>query len=157
MIGKVSLKKLTGKELLSDVVDSICDSHILSSKLYKYSDDIYLITSSKNIVRSFLWADSDEAARRAVEMNIEAYSGPVNNNPVGIIQGLDDYSYEGISDWLKHQGENYQESAAYRIAVDGSFIHKKIETEKYSFLFLGEKVDPSDKVYAIVFKGNKKY
>lgn len=157
MSGKIPLKNLTGKESLTDVVDGINDLNFLSSRLYKYSDNIYLIVSSRGRVRSFVWADSDAAAKRAVDSDNEAYSGPVRNKPADMIHELNDYTYQGISDWLNKQDEYYQESASYRIAVDGAFVHKQIETAKYSFLFLGENIKPDDDVYAIIFKSNRVY
>lgn len=43
-----------------------------------------------------------------------------------------------------------QETASYRIATDGDFVHRMIETEGVSFFFRNRKLHNNEKPYAIV-------
>ena len=44
------------------------------------------------------------------------------------------------------------ESAIYRTAKDGKFVHRKIETKEFIYYFRSPKNDMSEKPFAILYK-----
>lgn len=138
----------------------------LSPSIYKISDGIYLNLSpfrpdslEKDPAGPFItgvtWAASDGAARRALLMNIESDDGSIGSAPDDILDGVDASGYEAVLFSLQSKkSRTCQEKAAYRIASDGKFIHRMIETESFAFFFRSPENLGLEPPYAMIKKLN---
>ncbi|WP_426212033.1 hypothetical protein [Massilia sp. TWP1-3-3] len=155
----VSLKKLTP---LSNVVEQIDAAAFLGKSLYRIGGGIYLYLTKfggggANTEGPFLsgifFAPDDCAMMRVAAMNIEEDSGSLLTSPAGFLPDEVLPEYGPILNWLKDMRPNVcQESASYRIASDGLFVHRTIETERYTFYFRGATDDDHEPPYAILYK-----
>lgn len=156
------LEDINFRDDLKKVVHNIEESNFVSSNIYKYKDNFYFIVSNfieeKNAygddfyIRSYFWAESDFAARRAFSDDIENFSKSSNDLNKILISNLSDFRYSEILKWIKKSLKiSFTESASYRIS-DGAFVHKKIETKMHTFYFLNRDVSDEERPYAILFK-----
>jgi hypothetical protein len=155
----MSLKKLTP---LSDAVGKIDTAAFLGKSLYRIDSGIYLYLTKfggggANTEGPFLsgifCAPDDRAMLRAAAMNIEEDSGSLLSPPAEFLPAKVPPEYGAILTWLKNMRPNVcQESASYRIADDGLFVHRTIETERFTFYFRSANDDDHEPPYAILYK-----
>lgn len=151
---------------LSDVVQQPYADKYLSSSIYRLGGGMYLNISpfrpgslekdpSGPFVTGIVLAAGDGAVRRALLMDIESDDGETMSVPVDFLPsgGVVAATYGEILHGLKsNKPKVCQETAAYRIATDGRFIHRLIETERYSFFFRSPEHNDSEAPYAIMRK-----
>ena len=150
----------------SEVVQEPYADMFLSPWVYKVDKGIYLNISSfrpgslaedphESFVYGIIIAGSDGAVRRAWLRDIESDDGKTMNIPAEFLPfgGAVEVTYGEILRGLKEKKpESLLETASYRIATDGRFIHRKIETEHFAFYFRKEKHDDSEPPYVILRK-----
>lgn len=159
-----SLISLRNGVRLLDVVTSVDPTAFLGGSLYRLADGVYLQTSKYRnnefihsvdspFVTGVLFVSDDGAAKRVSVMSVEDDAGaPLPNFP-GILPRAADPEYGSILSELKRmQPKVCQETASYRIALDGEFVHRTIETESYTFYFRGSAFDDSEPPYAVLHK-----
>jgi hypothetical protein len=153
----VSLKKLTP---LSNVVEQLDAEKFLGQSLYRIGGGIYLYLTKFGgggtegpFLSGIFCAPDDRAMMRATAMNVEEDTGSLLTPPAGFLPAEVPLEYGTILNWLKDMRPKVcQESASYRIASDGLFVHRTIETEKYTFYFRGANDDGYEPPYAILYK-----
>ena len=150
----------------SKVVQEPCADAFLTPEIYKVDDRIYLTVSSWRpgtleedpsgpFVDSIVLAASDGAIRRALLREIEADDDKTMNVPAEFLPsgGAVAATYGEILRGLKSdKPKACFETASYRIATDGRFIHRKIETERFAFFFRKPEFDDSEAPYTIIRK-----
>lgn len=149
---------------LIDVLGGIRDESFVGTSLYRVDDTIYLylskfrLESSKDesigpYVSGILFAPDDGAAKRVSMSMIEEDLGRHLLPPAILYLRDSEFRYSDILSNLKRtHPKACQESASYRIATDGQFIHRKIETESCTYYFRSVVDDPSEPPYAILKK-----
>ena len=111
--------------------------------------------SSGPFVNGIVLAAGDGSVRRALLMDIESDDGETINVPADFLlfDGVEATTYGEILRGLKNEKPKVcQETAAYRIASDGRFIHRMIETERFLFLFRSPEHDNSEAPYVVICK-----
>lgn len=149
---------------LSKIIKVPNSDLFLSSSAYRIDHEIYLGLSpfrpgslekdpSGPFATGVVWAVSDGALRRALLMEIEADDGATASAPEDLLPENGATTYSTILKGLRNAKPRVcQEKAAYRIASDGLFVHRIIETEQFSFFFRKVEHDDSDLPYVIVRK-----
>ncbi|MCZ4324659.1 hypothetical protein [Pseudomonas anguilliseptica] len=148
---------------LAGVVEVIDQISFISANIYKLSDNLYLRLTPSNAffengpdapyVTAIIWAVSDGAVLRLSEAKIESDIGGVLEPPKEILPAVSEATYGEIISYFKNFPPKVcQEKASYRIATDGAFIHRVIETEGFLFAFRSPAHDSSEKPYAIIKK-----
>ncbi len=146
--GMSDLVEWLGVEKWAPITDVIgySEGEIVSKYLYKFNERVYLLLSDfsgpnfrdgngAKYVTAVGFCGGEGAARRAFNGEIEADDGTTLRIE-DIIIGLKDAKYLSILEFARNnQSRIVQETASYRIARDGAFIHRKIETEKWIFYF----------------------
>lgn len=157
----ISLRKYVR---LIDLVIPIDPAAFLGKSLYRLDDGIYLQTSrfkSKDLLETpdapfitgILFAPDDGSAQRITQFSIEDDAGALLSVPDGVFPGKARPEYGSILSQLRHMNPKVcQESASYRIAIDGKFVHRTIETEGYTFYFRGAAHDNEEPPYAVLYK-----
>jgi hypothetical protein len=157
----ISLEKWTR---LADVIPTINPNNFLSKSLYCIKDGFYLQISpfkGRDFIESdeapfltgLLCAPDAGAAKRVTSLAIEEDRGALLEMPLSIFSNDLIFHYGDIKQFLeKMQPKALQETAAYRIATDGCFVHRMIETESYTFYFRGAIDDIKEQPYAVLFK-----
>ena len=165
----MEIKKLINLPLgipFSKVVREPSAGAFLSSWIYRIDDGIYLSVSpfrpgsleedpSGPFVYGIVLAASDGAVRRAWSMEIELDDGKALDVPAEFLPsgGAVKATYGEILRGLKNdKSKACFETASYRIATDGLFIHRKIETERFAFFFRKPEHDDTEPPYAIILK-----
>lgn len=97
------------------------------------------------------WATDETAVRRALLMDIEADQHLEAELPPEFHQNADGSTYAQLLSAAQRSEVCFQ-TAAYRIAKDGAFIHQKIETEHMIFFFREPQHDPDLRPYVAVSK-----
>lgn len=152
--------------LLSKVVQQSHTDAFLSPSVYRIDSEMYLNISlfrpgglEKDprgpFITGIVLAASDGAVRRALLMEIESDDGSALTVPAEFLpsEGAVAATYGDILRGLKNDKPKVcQETAAYRIASGGEFIHRIIETERFSFFFRNPEHDDSDAPYVIIRK-----
>lgn len=150
---------------ISEVIRQPRAEDFLSTSIYKMWPGIYLLISpfrpgsleadsSGPFVNGLVWAPSDGAVRRALLMEIESDDGVIATVPDDFLPAKSiAATYGELLQKLKDGKPRVcQEKAAYRVASDGRFIHRMIETEQYSYFFRNNTYDDSELPYAIIRK-----
>lgn len=154
----LSLKKFTP---LSKVLEGIDADEYVGGSLYRIERGIYLYLTKFGggaesigpFLSGFFCASDDGAIMRATAMDIEKDAGILLLPPAGFLPPEVIPEYGAILNWLKSVRPTVlQEAASYRIASDGRFVHRTIETEKYTFYFRGASDDNNERPYAILYK-----
>lgn len=154
----VLVRKLTP---LSAVVTEVDSAAYLGKSLYCLGGGIYLYltkfggagSSEGPFLSGFFCAPDDGAMMRVTAMNIEEDAGSILSLPVGLLPPEVFPKYGAILNWLRSMKPKVcHESASYRIALDGLFVHRTIETEKFTAYFRGAEDDDSEEPYAILYK-----
>lgn len=147
---------------LSEVVGVPKPDHFLGKSLYLLEHGIYLYvtpfiggTLEKDPAGPFLtgvvWATDDGAAERAIYRDIEADSGSTVSIPKDFLPQDSGSTYADILKSIKRQNPKVcQEKASYRIATDGAFVHRIIETEEFSFFFRSLRYEDNEEPYAVI-------
>lgn len=156
----ISLKKNTP---LSEIVKHIDAEAYLGNSLYKIEAGIYFYLTKFGVgagggpkeesLSGLYMAPDDGAILRATAYKIEEDSGSKLTVPIGFFPQNLNLEYGCILEWLKNMRPRVcRESATYRIASDGLFVHRKIETEKYTIYFREKKHNNRERPYAILYK-----
>lgn len=157
----INLKKGTP---LFDVVKDVKPERYIGKSVYSLGDGIYFYLTKfvagkfdadgrASFLSGVFCAPDDGAIRRVVAMETEEDSGVLLTPPSVFLPDGVEPEYGKILAGLKKMNPRVcQESASYRIAVDGNFVHRTIETEKYTFYFRGTSDDNSEPPYVILHK-----
>ena len=148
---------------LESTVCGIDTSAFEGRSLYRVSSTLFLSLSKVRIdhasaavgpyVTGVLWAPDRSAARRAMDLAIEEDLGIQASPPTEMLPPHSSSEYVEILAGLKKMGAKVcQETASYRIAIDGIFVHRSIETERYTFYFRSPKDDRYEQPFAILCK-----
>lgn len=149
---------------LVDVVAYVDPKSFLGKSLYRLVDGIYLQVSpfkDKEFVHSpdapfvtgVFFIPDDGAARRVSALAIEEDQGAPLTVPSCVLPDNATAEYGNVLAALRRMRPRVcQETAAYRIAKDGKFVHRTIETERYTFYFRGPEHDDKEQPYAVLFK-----
>lgn len=151
---------------LSEVVKHPREDAFLSPLIYRMGAGIYLRISqfrpgsldkdpSGPFVNGIILAAGDGSVRRALLMDIESDDGKAMSLPAEFLpsSGVTATTYgEILRGLIKDKPRVCQETAEYRIASDGRFIHRMIETEHFLFLFRSPKHDDSETPYVVIRK-----
>lgn len=158
-----ALSHKKGTPLLS-IAPSQDGDAFFSKGIYRFAPGIYMSfsellpkTFEKNplgpCLTSLLIAPDDSAVSRVVKMDIENDAQIQLDVPAAILPKGAVGTYGSILQGLKSEnGHGSLESAIYRIAVDGKFVHRTIQTSKYDFYFRGLSDDDKEAPYAIGYK-----
>ena len=57
-----------------------------------------------------------------------------------------------IGELRSEEHRNFLESATFRVAKDGAFVHRNISAPPYTFFFRSRKEDDNDSCYAIEYR-----
>ncbi len=128
-------------------------------KVMKYS---YLRTVDYNqnfegiegefFITEIMWAQSDGAAKRAFLSEIENDEFNEQIPPIEMQLEANKYRYSDILESIKTGKYGaHIESASYRIAIDGHFIHRELSLKDYEFYFRSRKKIANEIPYAISF------
>jgi hypothetical protein len=157
----ISVQKFTP---LSKAVERIDSTAYLGKSLYCLGGGIYFYLTRFRIgkfednsdgpfLSGVFWAPDDGAVKRVTDLNIEEDSGAILRPPAVFLPTDVIPEYASILNWVKKMEPKVcQESASYRIAANGLFVHRTIETEKYTFYFRGANDDDHEPPYAILYK-----
>ncbi|MBN6207493.1 hypothetical protein JYK21_13545 [Ralstonia pickettii] len=149
---------------LADVVGHIDPMAFLGKSLYRVGEGVYLqasqfkdlaLTHNPNapFVTGVLFTPDDGAARRISVLAIEEDQGAPLMAPPGVLPEGSACSYAAILAALKRaEPKVCLETASYRIATDGKFVHRTIETELYTFYFRASKHSDLEQPYALLYK-----
>ena len=108
-------------------------------------------------VSALLWACDCTAALRAIEMKIEADVGVQRSPPDEVLPCAGMLRYNDILIGLRTIGaKGISESAAYRIASDGRFVHRTIDSNVATYHFRTRDDDRSESPYAVMWKMSMK-
>ena len=100
-----------------------------------------------------LWASSDGAARRALEMDIESddqVEGVLP--PADLAVHLHGNTYGEIKARAALARAEPNEHAAYRIARDGAFVHKSVDVNNVTYYFRGRRAKSKERPFAIAIR-----
>jgi hypothetical protein len=136
---------------------------LIAPNIYKVADGIYLSASPYSdaafskapkgpFAVGILLAETDGAALRALTMAIERdehlCSSPISVKP---LLGSDLQTFEQIQSWLRAcNASPPMESAVYRIASDGAFVCRKLETAQFCFFFRSNLDDSKEPPFAVL-------
>lgn len=140
----------------------------LSGTLFQLSVTQYLICPPSNerferppgipgFIAALLWAQYEGAARRAILMDVEADKPelrPLPEPPPSelLLPGASDTYGSIVAELRTERHGKFLESATYRVARDGAFIHRNISAAPYTFFFRSRKDDDNDRCYAIEYR-----
>jgi hypothetical protein len=140
-------------------IEGIERAACISENLYSISNQIFLVTTVRNKdfslskegarVSTILWAASAGAARRATVMQIEEDDGAALMPPCEFLIAPEADTWASILDVAKYKNIFIMESASYRIATDGLFVHKQIDTKPFIYFFRSPEVEGNERPYAI--------
>jgi hypothetical protein len=110
-------------------------------------------SGSDRFITSLLWAGTDDAARRAALLELEADEVTEDSPPPDLLPPRRPVTYGEIVRELKNvQQAEFGETASYRVGSDGASIHRSIVTNSRSFHFRKAEHDDSESCYAIEFR-----
>ncbi len=138
------------------------DMEIIIEGRYKISDNQYLLSSPCNkdfidaangpFVTALVWACSEGAFRRVYLAEIEKDDGNIVSPPDEILPEAGKYTYRKIHEGLvKLNCKGILETASYRIATDGAFLNRSIESEIASYHFRGREYDDEEEPFVITW------
>jgi hypothetical protein len=108
-----------------------------------------LTPSPEPIITLIVWAASRGALERALCMNLEADDQATGVPPRELLLSPDSTTWAAIIANGRSKGLTFMESAEYRIANDGAFIHRKLESRHYRAYFRSRHDLPNEQPYAI--------
>ncbi len=115
--------------------------------LTKYGADLSVLPEP--VVHSVAWAASVGALRRVVKMEIESDEGIITNPPSSFFFGTSPAYGETQAECKARWPSCTLETASYRIATDGKFICRTIETPATSFHFRSLSHDNNERPFVI--------
>ncbi len=157
----LALKKWTP---LSDAVKQIAPAAFLGKSLYRLGNGLYLYLTPFRLgnfgsdpaapfLSGVFCTPDDGAAKRITALDVEADSGILLNPPSALLPSDSAPEYGAILAGLKKMNPKVcQETASYRIASDGRFVHRTIETERFTYYFRHAEHDDHEPPYAILYK-----
>lgn len=149
---------------LEEIVGATIEADFVGKSLYKVSEQMYLQVSqfkgrdllkddSAPYVTGVFLTPGDGAARRITSLAIEEDAGEKLVLSKEMLPDNLVADYGSILVRMKKESpETCQETASYRIATDGKFVHRTIETDKYVFYFRENKNNNSEEPYAVLYK-----
>lgn len=121
--------------------------------LTKYGPNLTLL--HEPVIHSLAWATSVGALRRVVHMEVESDEGLLTSPPLSLVFGTSP-TYGMIQAECKVRWPSSTlETASYRIASDGKFSCRNIETPAASFHFRSAIYDNNESPFAIKRKLTK--
>lgn len=141
----------------------------LSEDLFMFSEQVFYfvvphdrrcaVTADAPFLTCVIWAQSAGAARRAMNSAIED-DREMNGSwpPQELLPKDGVLTYGDILRAVKSEcPESVMETASYRVASDGAFIHKSISARlhdgRYEYYFRSPKIFDEERPYAVSFKG----
>ena len=122
-----------------------------------YNERFERVPGTAGFLGSLLWAPNDGAARRAALMDIEADS-PDTRPQVEpapdlelLLAGAPTAYGTILAEAKTGRYGRYLESASYRVAKDGAFVHRSISVVPFTFYFRNRADDAGDPCYAIEY------
>lgn len=96
-----------------------------------------------------IWAETDGAALRAADGQLEAdtRSAPDTPPPSILLPAGALHDYGSILSGLLLRGDDVLETAEYRIATDGAFLHRVVRAGREAFYFRSNETLPSEKPF----------
>lgn len=159
----IHVKKWTPLKL---IVNKIKDDKFLTRFYYEISNGVYFQASpfkgndyqnsmDSPYVTAVLFCGSKKPAERIIQFDIE-------NDDDSFLEMKDFFNDSGIGNgytdilnFLKRENASFiNESASYRVAQDGAFLFKAIETEKYKFYFRSIIDMDDEKPFGFLYKFN---
>ncbi|WP_137936090.1 hypothetical protein [Chitinivorax sp. B] len=149
---------------ISDLTSSGNSFDKLGNSLYIAGENIYILVSPYKegclvsnpqapFIAGILWACEPGAALRAITMEIEEDKGSVVPIPISFLPNSCLPTYGAIRDTLMEIMPNgCIEAGSYRIASDGAFVHRKLDSREYTFFFRNPKGGESEEPYAALYK-----
>jgi hypothetical protein len=131
--------------------------------LYRLADNIHLCLSPINgksfeeeggpFMTGILWGCDEGAVKRAWSMDIESDQGATSVVPVELLPPSVQPTYGSILLGLKRTNPRVCiETATYRIATDGLFAFRSIQTEKFDIYFRSPAHDDLEAPFAVLRK-----
>jgi hypothetical protein len=108
-----------------------------------------LTPSSEPIITLIVWAASKGALERALFMNLEADDQATGVPPQELLLSPNATTWATIIANGKAKGFSFMESAEYRIAKDGAFIQRKLQSRHYRAYFRSRHDQQDEQPYAI--------
>ncbi|MFL6247284.1 MAG: hypothetical protein ACJ74H_14730 [Thermoanaerobaculia bacterium] len=117
----------------------------LSENVKKIGEQKYLFVVDSDLsgheenapyITMAIWAETDGAALRAADGALEVDVELPHATPAAVLLPPGSIpEYRSILAGLRRRRDNVLESAEYRIAIDGAFLHKVIRGDKGSYFF----------------------
>ncbi|WP_137936091.1 hypothetical protein [Chitinivorax sp. B] len=157
----LDIEKWTSLKLLSGKLN-ICEQ--IGERLYFVGSSTYLIVSNYKgkslatdpgapFIVGVMWAADNGAALRATNFDIESDQGASGVVPKEFFPFGVDATYGQVKKVLKSVlSEEYLETAIYRIAKDGAFVHRSIESKSFAFFFREREARDDELPYAVIYK-----
>lgn len=132
---------------LAMVVSAISDQAFIGKSLYRVGEKVFLCLSKYKgkalerdghapYIAGVLWAADLSSALRVVNFDIERDAGVEGEVPEVFLPGEYMMAYEDVVEFLNMaESGGCLESATYRIATDGAFVYRSIESVGYAFYF----------------------
>lgn len=115
--------------------------------LTKYGADLTLLPEP--VIHSVAWAVSVGALRRVVHMEVESDEVIITSPPSSLVFGTSPEYGKIQAECKMRWPSSTLETASYRIASDGKFICRSIETPTASFYFRSPIYDNNEPPFAI--------
>jgi|GEM_PF-5721754 len=150
---------------MASIVTTLSDDAFYSPKVCRFAPGIYMTFSDRMprtaeinpeglCLISMLIAPDDSAVRRVTtKHDIEGDAGALLEVPEELLPTGATPSYGAILRGLEiKNGKGSLEAAVYRIASDGLFVYRKIETPDYVYFFRGREDSNGEAPFAIRYK-----
>ena len=131
---------------------------LVEQTLFKIGDQQYAFTVPRNralekapeapFITAVIWASDDGAAQRASMKAIEEDGLSVSEPPRELLPDSQARTYSELVAILRKMG-TVREYATYRIASDGAFVHRVVESGNHSYFFRGRDAKADELPYAI--------
>lgn len=118
-----------------------------------YADHSLEVRPGGPFVSALLWSSCAGSALRAVAGEIEKDEPSALAPPAELLPAREAIGYRSILRALQNEGyKGISETASYRIATDGAFIHRAIDSEIATYYFRGLEENNDEPPYAILWK-----
>jgi hypothetical protein len=137
---------------------------LVARGLFRLGEDVYLYTvphdhrlrnasNGARFVSMVLWAETEGAARRALLGEVEADLRDGTRRPPGeLLPAGAAGMYGDIRAALRAEKQEMREFAEYRIATDGVFLHRVIQSESTLYYFRNDESDETERPFAVVLQ-----
>ena len=155
------LKKI---KYLSSIKELPFEGQLITKNIYRVNEQAYLFLVDYNVAYNktkengpfatlLFWTGNDGSAKRAFSRKIEEdKEQSIIIPPTEMLPSKEVNTYEKIINELKKNKSTYMETASYRIATDGAYIHKEISVIPYTYYFRKREDDNNEVPYTISYK-----